>query len=62
MTSEAITIARVELTTEVSRGLIASLNAELSVLYPEPGANHFQLDPEEVADVSPEIDDTPKLE
>jgi len=34
---------------EVSRGLIASLNAELSAPYPEPGANHFQLDPEEVA-------------
>ena len=49
MTSEGITIARAELTAEVSRGLIASLNAELNVLYPEPGANHFQLDPEEVA-------------
>jgi hypothetical protein len=44
MTSEAITIARAELTAEISRGLIASLNAELNDLYPEPGANHFQLD------------------
>jgi len=44
-----IIIARAELTAEVSRGLIASLNAELSGLYPEPGANHFQLDSEEVA-------------
>jgi GNAT superfamily N-acetyltransferase len=26
------------------------LNAELSGVYPEPGANHFHLDPEEVAD------------
>jgi len=50
MASEAITIARAELTAEVGRGLIASLNAELSDLYPEPGANHFQLDPREVAD------------
>ena len=49
MTSETITIAPAELTAEVSRGLIASLNAELSGLYPEPGANHFQLDPNEVA-------------
>jgi GNAT superfamily N-acetyltransferase len=44
-----ITIVRAELNADVSRGLIASLNAELSELYPEPGANHFQLDPEEVA-------------
>ena len=50
MASEAITIARAELTAEVSRDLIASLNGELSALYPEPGANHFQLDPEEIAD------------
>ena len=50
MASETITIARVELTAEVSRALIDSLNAELSGVYPEPGANHFHLDPEEVAD------------
>src|SRR3989449_11059661 len=50
MASEPITIARVELTAEVSRALIDSLNAELSGVYPEPGANHFHLDPEEVAD------------
>jgi GNAT superfamily N-acetyltransferase len=50
MTSETITIARAELTSKVSRDLIASLNAELTDLYPEPGANHFQLGVEEVAD------------
>ena len=50
MASETITIARVELTAEVSRALIDSLNAELSGVYPESGANHFHLDPEEVAD------------
>jgi GNAT superfamily N-acetyltransferase len=50
MTSDTITIARSELTDEVGRRLIASLNAELSDLYPEPGANHFQLDPAEVTD------------
>jgi GNAT superfamily N-acetyltransferase len=49
MSSEKITITRAELTADVSRGLIASLNAELSELYPEAGANHFQLDPEEVS-------------
>jgi len=45
-----ITIARAELTAEVSRRLIEALNAELAGLYPEPGANHFRLDPGEVTD------------
>jgi GNAT superfamily N-acetyltransferase len=48
MTTESIAIARADLKDDVSRGLIAALNAELSGLYPEPGANHFQLDAEEV--------------
>lgn len=48
MTSETITIARAALDSEVSRRLIAALDAELSDLYPEPGANHFDLDREEV--------------
>lgn len=47
---ERVTIARSALTAEVSRVLVAALNAELSGLYPEPGANHFRLDPAEVAD------------
>jgi len=50
MASETITIARADLTAEVSRALIGSLNAELSDLYSEPGATHFHLDPEQVAD------------
>lgn len=50
MAAETITIARAELTAEVSRALIDSLNAELASVYSEPGANHFQLNPEEVAD------------
>jgi putative acetyltransferase len=33
----------------LSRQLIAALDAELSARYPEAGANHFRLDPEEVA-------------
>src|SRR5437868_15495494 len=50
MTSETITISRAELTAEVSLGLILALNAELCALYPEPGANHFQLDAEDVTE------------
>ncbi len=34
---------------EVAKRLIASLNEELSERYPEEGANHFRLDPEEIA-------------
>jgi GNAT superfamily N-acetyltransferase len=30
--------------------LVEALNAELSAIYPERGATHFRLDPEEVAD------------
>jgi putative acetyltransferase len=48
MDSKTITIARAELTDDVSRALIDSLNAELSGAYPEPGATHFGLAPEEV--------------
>lgn len=33
----------------VAQSLIATLNAELSALYPEPGATHFSLDPAQVA-------------
>jgi putative acetyltransferase len=37
-----------ELTSAVAGTLIAELNAELSQTYPEPGATHFRLDPDEV--------------
>lgn len=50
MAEETITIARAGLTEDASRALIAELNAELSGMYPEPGANHFGLDPEDVAE------------
>lgn len=33
----------------IATALIAALNAELSALYPESGATHFRLDPDEVA-------------
>jgi putative acetyltransferase len=48
MASEPIAIARSELDAPESRALIDALNAELRALYPEPGATHFRLDPEEV--------------
>jgi putative acetyltransferase len=44
-----VVIARTELTAEASRKLIDALNAELSGAYPEPGATHFGLAPEEVS-------------
>jgi len=44
-----ISIARANLTADSSRSLIAALNAELSAMYSEPGANHFGLDPAEVS-------------
>ncbi|WP_420125925.1 GNAT family N-acetyltransferase [Longimicrobium sp.] len=43
-----ITITGAALTDDVSRTLIQELNAELSGMYPEPGANHFGLHPDEV--------------
>jgi GNAT superfamily N-acetyltransferase len=49
MTADPVTIERGELTDDVSRALIGELNAELSGAYPEPGANHFGLDADEVA-------------
>lgn len=47
--SDAIRVIHAGLLDEVSQNLIAALNAELSAMYPEPGANHFKLDPEETA-------------
>ena len=50
MEAGTITITRAALTDDVSRALVAELNAELSAAYSEPGANHFGLGPEEVAE------------
>ena len=47
---DSIRIVRSELTDEVSRALVDALNAELLATYPEPGATHFQLNPEQVAE------------
>jgi putative acetyltransferase len=44
-----VEIRRGELTSPVARALFLALNEELSGRYPEVGATHFRLDPEEVA-------------
>jgi GNAT superfamily N-acetyltransferase len=44
-----LAIAPADLLSAEAQRLIAALNAELAALYPEPGANHFRLDPDEVA-------------
>lgn len=44
-----IEIAPAPLTSPVAVALITALNAELAATYPEPGATHFRLDPDEVA-------------
>lgn len=49
MTADSITITRGDLADDASLALIGALNAELNGAYPEPGANHFRLDPDEVA-------------
>ena len=49
MASEGLAIARADIAAEASRALIDALNAELRGVYTEPGATHFQLEPEEVA-------------
>jgi putative acetyltransferase len=46
---DTLEIASEALAGAVAAALIAALNAELSSLYPEPGATHFNLDSAEVA-------------
>lgn len=48
-TNSQLRIEPAELTGPLAQRLIASLNAELSAAYTEPGATHFQLDPAQVA-------------
>ena len=43
-------LRRGSLTGPEGRSLIAALNAEMSAIYPEPGATHFSLGEEEVAE------------
>jgi GNAT superfamily N-acetyltransferase len=46
---EEVTVGREDLLAGPSRALVAALDAELTAAYPEPGATHFRLDPDEVA-------------
>jgi putative acetyltransferase len=48
--ADGVLVQRGDLLSSAARALIEALNAELSSRYPEPGANHFRLDPDEVAD------------
>ena len=48
--SDALRVVRTPLADRVSQSLIQALNAELSAMYPEPGANHFQLDAAETSE------------
>jgi GNAT superfamily N-acetyltransferase len=47
--SDPLTIARADFEAGSSQALVAALNAELTGMYSEPGANHFGLDPAEVS-------------
>jgi putative acetyltransferase len=43
-------VERHDMRSPAARALIAALNAELTERYPEEGATHFRLDPDEVAE------------
>jgi GNAT superfamily N-acetyltransferase len=45
-----LTVRRFDILSPAAQSLIDALNAELSGRYPEEGACHFRLDPDEVAD------------
>src|SRR5262249_54852214 len=45
-----VIVRRADIMSAVARSLIAALNVELSSRYPEPGATHFRLDADEVAE------------
>ena len=46
---DEVRIERCSLSSPDAQRLIAGLNADLTARYPEEGANHFRLDPDEVA-------------
>jgi putative acetyltransferase len=50
LNNTAVEITRGDIQSSTAQQLIAALNAELSARYPEEGANHFRLDPHEVAE------------
>jgi GNAT superfamily N-acetyltransferase len=49
MRGPGFTIAPTSLHDGAAQALIGELDRELAALYPEPGATHFRLDPDEVA-------------
>jgi GNAT superfamily N-acetyltransferase len=46
----SITVTRSDIRSAIAQKLIAALNEELSRIYPEPGATHFRVDADEVAE------------
>jgi putative acetyltransferase len=46
----SITVTRTDILSPAAQKLIAALNEELSRMYPEPGATHFRVDVNEVAE------------
>jgi putative acetyltransferase len=46
----AVTVRRFDILSPEALSFIEALNAELLTRYPESGATHFRLDPDEVAD------------
>ncbi len=50
MDATIVEVRREDIESSVASALIRALNEELSALYPEPGATHFRLDAEEVAE------------
>jgi putative acetyltransferase len=49
MSEKDIEIIRAQLESPEAQALICELNAELQARYPEPGANHFRVDADELA-------------
>jgi putative acetyltransferase len=45
-----LVVSRADILSAEAGALIAALNAEMSKIYPEPGATHFRLDANEVAE------------
>ncbi len=50
VTDQDFIVERCDIRSPAALGLIAALNAELTGRYPEEGATHFRLDPDEVAE------------
>jgi GNAT superfamily N-acetyltransferase len=47
---DSVTVARADIRSPAAQRLIGALNAELSGIYPEPGATHFRVDVDEVGE------------